>query len=91
MFELFNFQFALTKDLKIVGFNIELGGTIPQREVNDLKTGDHSLLNPDLVYPIFTLSSLVAINLETGTWQILDRVVAPLSNTSVVKFLATIL
>lgn len=91
MFELLNFQFALTQDLKILGFNIELGGTIPQREVDDLKTGDHSMLNPDLVYPMFTLSSLVAIDLETGSWEVLDRVVAPLSNSSVIKFLATIL
>ena len=91
MFELLNFQFALTRDLKIIGFNVELGGTIPQREVDDLRTGDHSLLNPDLVYPIFTLSSLVAINLETGSFEVLDRIVAPLSNTSVVKFLAAIL
>ena len=91
MFELLNFQFALTQDLKILGINIELGGTIPQREVDDLKTGDHSMLNPDLVYPMFTLSSLVAIDLETGSWEVLDRVVAPLSNSSVIKFLATIL
>lgn len=91
MYELLNFQFALTRDLKIIGFNIELGGTIPQREVEDLRTGDHSMLNPDLIYPIFTLSSLVAIDLQTGSWEVLDRVVAPLSNSSVVKFLATIL
>ena len=91
IFELLNFQFALTRDLKIIGFNVELGGTIPQREVEDLKTGDHSMLNPDLVYPMFTLSSLVAIDLQTGRWEVLDRVIAPLSNTSIIKFLATII
>ena len=52
---------------------------------------NHSLLNKDLNYPIFTLSSLVAINLENGSWEVIDRIVGPLANSTIFNILTTIL